>query len=68
MAETHHKKQQITAALTEVRIQVQNEVAHLKRTLEETHPGIDQKSSVGMGRLRWASFSRTRTEKENLYS
>jgi hypothetical protein len=34
MAETHHKKQQITAALTEVRIQVQNEVAHLRRTLD----------------------------------
>jgi hypothetical protein len=34
MAETHHKKQQITAALTEVRIQVQNEVSHLKRALD----------------------------------
>jgi hypothetical protein len=34
MAETHRKKQQITAALTEVRIQVQNEVAHLRRTLD----------------------------------
>ena len=32
MAEALHKKQQITAALTELRIQVQNEVAHLRRT------------------------------------
>lgn len=34
MAEAHHKKQQITAALTEVRIQVQNEASHLRRTLD----------------------------------
>jgi hypothetical protein len=34
MAETHHKKQQITAALTDIRIQVQNEVAKLRRTLD----------------------------------
>ena len=34
MAEALHKKQQITAALTELRIQVQNEVAHLRRTLD----------------------------------
>jgi hypothetical protein len=34
MAEAHHKKQQITDALTEVRIQVQHEVAHLRRTLD----------------------------------
>ena len=38
MAETNYSKQQITAALTEVRIQVQNEVAHLRRTLDmKTH-------------------------------
>jgi hypothetical protein len=39
---------------------------------EETHPGIDPKSSMGMGQLRRhfgvASFSHTRAEKENLYS
>ena len=35
MAEALHKKQQITAALTtELRIRVQNEVAHLRRTLD----------------------------------
>jgi hypothetical protein len=34
MAETQHKKQQITGALSEVRIRVQNEVAHLMRTLD----------------------------------
>jgi hypothetical protein len=34
MAETHHKKQQITAALTDIKIQVQNEVAKLRRTLD----------------------------------
>jgi hypothetical protein len=34
MAEAHHKKQQITAALTAVRIQVQNEASRLRRTLD----------------------------------
>ena len=34
MAEALHKKQQITAALTELRLQVQNEVAHLRCTLD----------------------------------
>jgi len=34
MAETHHTKQQITAALTDVRIQVQNEVSRLRRALD----------------------------------
>ena len=34
MAEALHKKQQITAALAELRIQVQNEVGHLRRTLD----------------------------------
>ena len=34
MAEAHHKKQQITAALTDVRIQVQNEVSRLRRALD----------------------------------
>ena len=54
MAEALHKKQQITAALTELRIRVQNEVAHSKAhpRYEETHPKIDQKSSMGMGQLR----------------
>jgi hypothetical protein len=33
MAETNHPKQQIVAALTEVRVQVQNELSHLRRTL-----------------------------------
>jgi hypothetical protein len=34
MAETHHKKQQITAALTALRVQVQNEAALLRRRLD----------------------------------
>ena len=33
MAETHHKKQQITAALAGVRIQLQNELSLLQRKL-----------------------------------
>ena len=43
MAETHHKKQQITAALTDIRIQVQNELAKLSRTLDmkTSYPAID---------------------------
>ena len=54
MAETHHKKQQITAALTALRIQMQNEASLLRRQLDmkTTLLGIDQKSSVGMGQLR----------------
>ena len=34
MAETHHKKQQITAALTALRAQVQNEASLLRRQLD----------------------------------
>ena len=34
MAETHHKKQQITAALTALSIQVQNEASLLRRKLD----------------------------------
>jgi hypothetical protein len=34
MAETHYKKQQITAALTALRVQVQNEASLLRRRLE----------------------------------
>src|ERR1700722_9827250 len=38
MPETHHKKQQITAALNALRIQVQNEVSLLRRKLDmKTH-------------------------------
>jgi hypothetical protein len=38
MAETHYKKQQITAALNALRIQVQNEVSLLRRKLDmKTH-------------------------------
>lgn len=33
MAGTNHPKQRIVAALTEVRVQVQNELSHLRRTL-----------------------------------
>jgi hypothetical protein len=34
MAATHHKKQQITAAFTALRIQVQNEASLLRRKLD----------------------------------
>jgi len=34
MAETHHKKQHITAAFTALRIQVQNEASLLRRKLD----------------------------------
>jgi hypothetical protein len=34
MAETHHKKKQITAALTALRIQMQNEASLLRRKLD----------------------------------
>jgi hypothetical protein len=34
MAETHHKKHQITAALTSLRVQVQNEAALLRRKVD----------------------------------
>jgi hypothetical protein len=34
MAESHHKKQQITAAFTALRIQVQNEASLLRRKLD----------------------------------
>ena len=33
MVETNHPKQQIVAALTEVRVRVQNELSYLRRTL-----------------------------------
>jgi hypothetical protein len=36
MAETHHNKQQITAALTALRIQMQNEASFLRRQLDMT--------------------------------
>ena len=52
MAETHHKKQQITAALTALRAQVQNEASLLRRQLDMKQHFLDQKSSVGMGQLR----------------
>jgi hypothetical protein len=34
MAETHYKKQQVTAALTALRTQVQNEISLLRRKLD----------------------------------
>ena len=74
MAEALHKKQQITAALTELRLQVQNEVAHLRRSLDMKKHILEsiKNQSMGMGQLRRhfgvASVSHTRAEKENLYS
>ena len=52
MAEAHHKKQQITDALTDVRIQVQNEVAHLRRTLDMKQHFL---GSIKNHPLEWAS-------------
>ena len=74
MAEIHHKKQQITAALTDLRIQMQNEMARLRRTLDmkqiilqsiKNHPW-EWASCAALFRV--ASVALTRAEKENLYS
>src|SRR6202162_3459026 len=52
MAEALHKKQQITAALTELRIQEQNEVAHLRRSLDMKKHILE---SIKNHQWKWAS-------------
>jgi hypothetical protein len=43
MAKPHHQKQQLAAALTDVRIQVQDEMSHLRHTLNlKQHILVDQ--------------------------
>jgi hypothetical protein len=54
MPETHHKKQQITAALTALRIQVQNEVSLLRRKLDMKHHVLE---SIKNHPWEWASFA-----------
>ena len=72
MAEAHHKKQQITDALTDVRIQVQNEVAHLRRTLDMKQHFL---GAIKNHPLEWAScaaifgwlLSRVPARKKRIY-
>jgi hypothetical protein len=52
MAEIHHKKQQITAALTAPRVQVQNEAALLKRKLDMKQHFLE---SIKKHPWEWAS-------------
>jgi hypothetical protein len=52
MAETHHKKQQITAALTANRIQVQNEASLLRRNLDMKQHFLE---SIKNNPWEWAS-------------
>ena len=72
MAEAHHKKQQITAALINLRIQLQNEVSHLRRTLDmkqhfvgsiKNHPWEWASGAAISGRL----LSRIPTRKKRIY-
>ena len=72
MAETHHTKQQITAALTDVRIQVQNEVSRLRRALDMKQHFLE---SIKNHPWEWAScaaifgwlLSGIPAQKEDLY-
>jgi hypothetical protein len=52
MAKTHHKKRQITADLTEIRMQVQNEISHLRRTLNMKQHILE---SIKNHPWKWAS-------------
>jgi hypothetical protein len=52
MAETHYKKQQITAALTALRVQVQNEASFLRRRLEMKQHVLE---SIRSHPWEWAS-------------
>ena len=72
MAETNHPKQQIVAALTEVRVQVQNELSHLRRTLNmkqhllasyKSHPWEWASSAALVGWL----LSRLPARKKRIY-
>jgi hypothetical protein len=72
MVEALHKKQQIMAALTELRIQVQNEVTHLRRALDmkkhilesiKNHPWEWASSAAILGWL----LSRIPARKKRIY-
>jgi hypothetical protein len=72
MIETNHPKQQIVAALTEVRVQVQNELSHLRRTLNmkqhllasyKSHPWEWASSAALVGWL----LSRLPARKKRIY-
>jgi hypothetical protein len=52
MAETHFKKQQVTASLTTLRMQVQNEVSLLRRKLDMKHHVFE---SIKNHPWEWAS-------------
>ena len=52
MAETHHKKQQITDALTALRIQVQNEASRLRHKLDMKQHFLE---SIKKHPWEWAS-------------
>jgi hypothetical protein len=54
MAETHRQKQQITAALAEVRIQVQNEIPHLRHSLNLKRHILE---SIKRYPWEWTSFA-----------
>jgi hypothetical protein len=54
MAETQHKKQQVTAALTALRTQVQNEISLLRRKLDMKQHLLE---SVKNHPWEWASFA-----------
>jgi hypothetical protein len=72
MAETHHKKQQVTAALTTLRMQVQNEVSLLRRKLDMKHHVLE---SIKNHPWEWAScaaivgwlVSRIPSRKKSIY-
>ena len=72
MAEKHHKKQQITAALTALRIQAQNDASLLRRKLDMKQHLLE---SIKNHPWEWAScaaifgwlLSRIPTRKEKIY-
>jgi hypothetical protein len=72
MAEKHHKKQQITAALTALRIQAQNEASLLRRKLDMKQHLLE---SIKNHPWEWAScaaifgwlLSRIPARKEKIY-
>jgi hypothetical protein len=72
MIETSHPKQQIVAALTEVRVQVQNELSHLRRTLNmKQHLLVSYKShpwewASGAALVGWL-LSRLPARKKRIY-
>jgi hypothetical protein len=72
MAETHDKKQRVTAALTTLRMQVQNEVSFLRHKLDMKHHVL---KSIKNHPWEWAScaaiigwlVSRIPSRKKSIY-